>query len=436
MTLRVSKIRISNLLGIEELELEPGRFTAVTGRNGQGKTSTLEAIKSVVRGGHDATLLRNGADKGEVVLVLDDGTEIGKRVTPASSTQVFKGADGKRSTRPAEAIKALTDALSVNPLEWLTVPKKQQVAALLEAMPLTADLARLSQLTGIQIDDALAGQPALDVIEQVRRQIYDERTGTNRAIKEKEATINQLAAAIPESLGAAAGGEDEIRQQIEALDAARDAELARVDAKLAGIESAHEAKAAEIRDQIDALRLQLADLEAKRATVRQSAEKQRSLARQQRAEQVAPLEQQIAIIAANRDAAARAAVTRQTIERMSDEAEQLRADAETAGKILSALDGYKSELLASLPIPGLEVVSGDVLYRGVPLDRVNTAQQMQIAVELAKLRAGSLGLICVDGAERLDPAAFEQFRDAALASGLQLVVTRVDDGPLAVEVVE
>ena len=71
--MHIQHIKISNILGIRELEFKAGQFVEVTGRNGQGKTSLLEAIKAATQGGHDATLLRKGAEKGEVVLVLDSG---------------------------------------------------------------------------------------------------------------------------------------------------------------------------------------------------------------------------------------------------------------------------------------------------------------------------------------------------------------------------
>ena len=65
--MRVAHVRISNILGIEEIEFAPGGFTEVSGGNGAGKTSVLEAIRAALRGGNDATLLRNGADRGEIV---------------------------------------------------------------------------------------------------------------------------------------------------------------------------------------------------------------------------------------------------------------------------------------------------------------------------------------------------------------------------------
>ena len=142
--MKVQKIKISNILGITELEFTPEGFNEISGPNGTGKTSVLEAIKSVVaHSGHDATLLRKGADKGEVVLVLDDGTELAKRVTPKSSPlTVTQG--GSKVAKPTDVIRQLTDLLSVNPVDFLRAPKKDRVRVLLETMPLEADTEKLA----------------------------------------------------------------------------------------------------------------------------------------------------------------------------------------------------------------------------------------------------------------------------------------------------
>lgn len=433
MSLSVSRVKISNILGVEDLELTPGKFTAIVGRNGSGKTSTLEAIKAALRGGHDATLLRNGADQGEVVLVLDDGTQIAKRITAKTSTAAVIGPDGKRVAKPSESIRDLIDALSVNPIEFLSVPRKQQISALLEAMPMRADLARLSEITGMTLDASLADLHALEVIDRVHRDLYDERTGTNRAVKEKTATINQLSAAIPAGAGAVEGGETGITEAMAAIDANRDAEMDRIDKKLAGLESGWDDKLADIEERMQALRDEQSAVMSERATIRQAAEKQRAKAQADHAAARAPLAQKLAIIQANRDAEAKARATRETIAQMEEEAEALREDADKATAALGALDAYKAELLASLPIPGLAVRDGEIYFNDVLFDRLNSAEQVKVAVSVAKLRAGQLGLVCVDGIERLDGPAFENFKKAAIESGLQLVVTRVTDGEFNVE---
>ena len=98
--MKVALIKIEQILGIEHLEIKPGLLTVISGKNETGKTSVLEAIKSVTTGGKDGTLLRQGAEKGSVVLVFDDGTEATRKVTQKTDT-VSVTKDGFRSTTPA-----------------------------------------------------------------------------------------------------------------------------------------------------------------------------------------------------------------------------------------------------------------------------------------------------------------------------------------------
>ena len=45
---RCTQIEVVNIMGIEQLKFVPGNVTIVSGRNGAGKTSVLEAIRSVL----------------------------------------------------------------------------------------------------------------------------------------------------------------------------------------------------------------------------------------------------------------------------------------------------------------------------------------------------------------------------------------------------
>jgi DNA repair exonuclease SbcCD ATPase subunit len=431
--LHISHLKISNILGIDELEFSPDGFNEIRGKNGTGKTSVLEAIKAATGTGHDATLLRKGSDKGEIVLVLDDGAEIKKRVTATNSKTDVTDADGKKVTKPAEVFRTLIDGLSVNPVEFLTAPKKDRVKVLLEAMPIKVDAARLEDLSKIPvvIDDSTHG---LAVIDTIRKQVYDDRTGTNRAVKEKDATINQLRLAMPEVPGGVEGSEDELRAQVEAATTAKDAELNRVRDKLDGIRTENQktidARRAKLQEDIDALKAAaLAEVEALNAAFAETERKagiQREKTIQKHTETVTPLNQALESIRTNRSAHAKREQALETVKQMEQELEDLTADAAAQTKALEDIDAYKLELLQSLPIPGVEVRDGEIFRNGVVFDRLNTAQQVEIAVEIAKLRAGELGICCVDRLECLDPEAFEAFRDQVLASGLQLFVTTVN----------
>lgn len=436
--MKIQHVKISNILGIEHLEFSPEGFTSIAGPNGRGKTSVLEAIKAATGVGHDATLLRQGAEKGEIVLVLDDGTEIQQRVTAGRTTRDVVR-DGKKIARPGDAIKALTDALSVNPVEFLTARKQDRVKVLLESMPIQLDDAKLAQISGVPVPTG--GLHPLHAIEAVRKQVFDDRTGTNRAVKEKDATINQLLVAMPDAPGGVEGDEDTLSQQLQQAQDDRDSELKRIDTKIAGVRQTSaeaiqrlkdegqariDAIRAEVQSAIDAEREKLAGIESKAAR-----QHQRTMDAFMTA--AAPLSEAISVIRLNRDAVAKRKATQETISTMQRELEDLIADAKRQTAALDAIDAYKSELLASLPIPGLEVIDGEVFRDGIPFDRLNTAQRVGIAFEIAKLRAGELKMICLDGMELLDADSLQAMRERAAEDDVQVFITRVQDSEFSVE---
>ena len=429
--MKIAHLKISNILGIAELEFTPAGFTEISGPNGSGKTSVLESVKAAIGSGHDATLVRKGEEKGEIVVVFDNDDQIRKRVTASKSVTEFTQA-GVKVQKPSEAIKALTDMMSINPIDFLKAPKKDRVRVLLETMPLEANTEHLQKISGIPVK-AQPGVHALEVISVVHKTVYDDRTGTNRAVKEKEATINQMQLALPEAPAGVEGTEDEIIAQVAAATQAKDAELTRVQIKLDGIKAESQQKIDQIRAdaqaKIDAIKAEasaaadaekaaLAEIEAKAAQQRE-----RTIAKF--TEQVAPHQQALAIIKANRENVAKREQGLATVKKLEEELADLVKDAERQTKALADIEAYKGQLLNGLPIPGLVVRDGEIYRNDIHFDRLNTAQQVDIAVEIAKLRAGELGVICVDGLELLDPDAFEEFKQRSLDSGLQLFVTRV-----------
>jgi len=436
--LRVAHVSIKNILGLTELEFAPKGFTEIEGGNGTGKTSTIEAIRAVLRGGHDATLLRKGAERGEIVIVLDDGTSIKKTVTP-DDTDVKIMRDERVLKRPAEAIRALHDALSVNPVEFLRAPEKSRVDALLQVMPISPDIMRVQEIAG----DLLGEGAGLDLIEDTKRRVFDERTGVNRTARDKDGAIKQLRATLPENVPDAPDTDASLLEQINAIDAERDSKvegigqefsacLQVIDDTITGLHDRIREIEEEARRKVAEVNEEVADAKRRKAEALSRCDAAKAEVRAKHSESRAVIETKLAGIKAAHEAQARYSLTTENIARMSAEFDRLKEDAEALTAALESLEAYKAELLANLPIPGLEVVGGKLFRNGIPFDRLNSAQQVEIAVAVAKLRAGELGVICVDGLELLDPEHFESFVEEAGKSGLQLIVSRVSEGPLRV----
>jgi len=449
--MRVSKIVINSILGIDHLEIEPGSVTEITGANGSGKTSILESLKAIFGQGHDATLLRQGADKGEVVLLMDDGTEIQKSITAEKSSTTVKHPTYGKISKPATYLKKLADALSLNPVEFLTASKKDRVDTLLQAIPMTVTADKLSfvpvdALRGVDLD-----KHALEVISAIGKQIYDLRTGVNRAEKEKRATVSQMSETLPAD--APEGGNwsetlTTLQDEFKALQQVASGELANLNKVLAAIKEDATAKHNAYRDgikadlerDIEALRKAAEELIEKSETYREAAIEgannaytaNRKAAEDRYRPKESELKERIGQARAMLEQSAKVEKTREFIGQLTADADRLEAESTKLTHALGQLEILKSGLLENLPIKGVEIRDGDLYVDGLPFDRVNESRRVRLAIEIAKLRAGELGLVAVDGLECLDPETYQRFRKEAEASGMQFVVARVSDGPLAI----
>lgn len=422
--MHVTRIKIKNLLGIEELEIKPGRFNEIRGKNGSGKTSVLESIKAAIKGGHDATLLRAGAEKGEVVLILDNGDEIEKSVTSAKSETKIRH-DGKLVRATGSFLDDIRDITSVNPVEFIYAEPKRRLEILLDSLTFDVTSQELTEAAGFQCE--IKGNP-LDCIGTVRKAIYDERTGLNRAEKEKRSTLNQLSESVPPSIAGdpeaelgitndlvvatqrmhsedIAKGEDARAKRFEELDEWRRQEIEKINARVEAEKAKAIAANNEWRKSCDEKFL---------PGIEKAKAQQATLTEQIRTK--ASFEQQARII-----------------EQMDAEVQKLKEEAESKSEAIARLDALRNRLLENMPFKGLVVQDGEIYIEGIAFDRINSSDQVRFVLQLAALRAGDLKLVCVDGLEMIDPDRYLRFVEAAKKMDLQFFVTRVTGEEFTVE---
>lgn len=446
---RCTQIEVSNIMGIEQLKFTPGNITIVSGRNGAGKTSVLEAIRSVLKGGHDGSLLRSGAEKGSVRVLLEDGTEMLKTITKESSNlRVIHPVAGRVSKGQA-LVDSLVDSLGVDPMALLNCPASKRAEYLVDIMALDVPEAALREAAGrpVAVGKLPAGASGLDRLEAVWKALYEERTGVNRTAKDKRATAAQLRETLPP---VAAGAPD--AAGLRAQKAAQEAALAKAEkAATAKRDEALEAIRGNAQGEIDTVRADAAERireiererEAAIGRIKERASVQAAEARGVAANEIRAAESairpelerltaEIATAEAAEREHARAEKTREILAAAERDAEKAEADSRALTEALERIDALKASLLEKLPIKGLEIREGAVFVDGLPFERVNSARQIEVAFQVAKLRAGKVGLIVADGLERFDEETYRTFEAAAASAGLQFVVGRVGQGELAV----
>ena len=82
---------------------------------------------------------------------------------------------------------------------------------------------------------------------------------------------------------------------------------------------------------------------------------------------------------------------------------------------------------ATIPVDGLTVENGIPLIHGLPISNLSDGELLELCVDITVSKPGQLGIILVDGAERLDQGSRERLYAKCKAKGLQLIATRVTD---------
>src|SRR5437870_9282938 len=114
--MKITKIQINNIRGIESLTIEPGTFTVISGKNAEGKSSIIAALQALVSGGHDPGLIRLGTEEGSVIATLNNGVTVSLSVKSNKSERIIKDSEGRRISAPQSIINEMVDLVSYNPV--------------------------------------------------------------------------------------------------------------------------------------------------------------------------------------------------------------------------------------------------------------------------------------------------------------------------------
>ena len=471
--LKVLSVDIKDVLGCRELTIEAGSVTVLSGRNGSGKTTGIEALKFVLDGGNLARLARVGDDdeeiNPEIVLVLED--EGGKKIRiekTAKKTrvreQIGETAGLKDVPQPQRWLSGISDRKLSNPIDFLNAGDTDRLLLLLGALPVELDKAKLWADMGLVPFDFPAvpeGLHPLQEIALIREGVFATRTGVNRDAKGKADSAEQLRREIPMEIPG--GLEDEIGE----LESSISSDEERISLAIERAKSACKEQASAMRTAADTdsniardmveneLETKRAELEAEFAESKASIERdineknefvQNEIEKSQNAcdEKVSLCYDEQAGITTRREQLvrlreqAKIAVKSHALREQADtfeaDSDELKDRADLLTGAIVALDKYRREMAEDIPIAGLEIEGREIFVNKIPWAQLNTAQRIKIAVKVSCIRAKDqrLPLVFVDGAEALDSENFDAFCKAMEDEGVQAFAGRVGDGDLAV----
>lgn len=433
MGLKLASVSIKNVLGIEELELTPdGNIIEVSGKNGTGKTSTCEAIKDALGVSDYSSLLRDGAEKGEVVLDLGE-MQIKKAHKPNGETLTVKGkvaGTDKMSTisSPAGVLKSLVNPNSVDPVRLLSAKPKELLDVVLGALPMTVDVKKFTDIVGRHSIDV--EQHALVAIAQATKLLMEERKLLNRDAKTAKTTKEQLAATLPDNIPMTEELEQEIQDNIESSERirtkARTAARTAKQSFQAELDELSE-ESLKLQKQIDELSEKLQEVQIKITINKKSAESASEAAREETLAKAQDyldrnigLSKELSSVNVYKN-------TQSQVKQWETTEAKATLESDALTKSLKALQEYKEDLCDDLPIEGLAIVDGKLSMNGIPFETLNTAERVKLVVELAKLTAGNIGVVVIDNSENLDADTYKLFIEEARKTDLTFVVARVEN---------
>ena len=98
----------------------------------------------------------------------------------------------------------------------------------------------------------------------------------------------------------------------------------------------------------------------------------------------------------------------------------------------------REKLLAasSMPIAGLTVVDGELVYKDMKWDGMSASEQLMVATSIVKELNPECGFVLVDKLEQMDVDTMNKFGEWAKEKGLQIIATRVSVGDECCVVIE
>jgi len=389
----ISRIEIQNLFGIKQIDFRPGTITIVSGANGTGKSSILNAFLLIFERLHNPSAIRKGANEGGIRVTLDGGAQIHKRITATKSFYEITDENGLEVNAYREYLDDLASSWSLDPSKLLsidtsTVPGRRALAdELAKIMPIKFEdgelLAELNPQFSLEESarEKLAGLSPirnLDDLEKVKKRIEDSRRQVGRDKDEAEKTVKTLKKSLPpaEDLDVNWQGVlDKLLQKRDLLRAQEEDEILRVRTKFAGIQE-----------------LQSEEIGRSETKVREQT---------------------------------RIAGMSATIAQLDEQWGKKQTEYDMWSVVLQAVERLKKRKLDDLPIAGMEFSADNVLVNGVEWQNLNSSQKGFIAAQLCTMREGRIHFLVYDDIEHQDAALRNAFLKGLTDAGWQVLAAKV-----------
>lgn len=481
--MKIALFKFKNCLGIDELEVHPGKVTLIQGTNGTGKSSVLETFTRVFTNkGLRPKFVRDNAEKAETYILIDDGTEIKKTFDKDGKPSYISVVKGGMKPQSVETyLKAFFSEGQLNPAKWMELPDKEQNEAILKSIPMKVTREKVIDWVG-EVPSAFGKevdltQHALKVCKDIEDHYYAKRTGVNKEKDVFEADVNSATKKIPEGYDVEAWRNVSLPEKREVISNANRTNNERTvnEGIVKNVESTVETyrekckaeifeaqrkselnkkiygdKIAELKRQIAVLEesIKNADDACKESTDNITAKYVKLADETKAGAKTAQeyLDGNPAIDIAPLESDYNTAEEMKSYVRTYDELQEKKAKLEAKKKEsedltakVNFMRGLPQVLLskAELPIEGLSIDSGgNVLINDLPIKNLSEGEKFELVMNIVKATASEHKLIFVDGFEKLSLSRRKLFMEHALEDDYRYIMTQTTEGDLRMLAIE
>lgn len=406
--MNIISLDITDLKRISAIHIDPvtGKPVILTGDNGNGKSSVLDAIILALSNTGLDDPIRHGRPSGSVKLSLGvDKAEylLERKVTKSGDKLTLTDAAGTPVQKPQTFLNGLLGNYAFDPLEFVRLKPKDQV----EALKIAA---------GLDFTE----------IDAQRKTLYDERTAVTRDGKEAAAQL----AAIPAPAEGVASQEVSAVQLVATLRALEDAAAHTVTAQR-NIDEArrrHGEAAAEVA-RLTAALANAKSVETANADMMKERENQLATAvsAAPTGDQLTAAREAIAQVDTT-NKAARNAIAHKSLD---EKAKALRVKFANLNRAIEVIDEEKSASIknANLPLDGLELTDEGVMVSGTFFSQLSTAEQIRVSTLVAMSQNPTLKIVIIREGALMNSANLAMIAEMANERGFQCWIERFQEMP-------
>ncbi|HFI0078431.1 TPA: AAA family ATPase [Streptococcus suis] len=399
MTVTINRLEIENVKRIKAVKIEPSAtgLTIVGGNNNQGKTSVLDAIAWALGGNKykPSQAQREGSQVPPTLkIVMSNGLIVERKGKNAS----LKVIDPNGQKGGQQLLDSFVEELAINLPKFMDSTPKEKAETLLQIIGVGNQLAEL---------------------ELKEKELYNNRhaIGVIADQKEKFAKEQEFYPEAPKELVSIA----ELIQQQQAI-LAKNGENARKRQNVATIKMQYE----NAESAVDRLKQELAKAIDERDKFKKDLAIAQKDAMELHDESTAEIEANIQQI----DDINRKVRANLDKEKAEEDAKEIRQKYNALSVEIEDVRKQKRDLLtnADLPLEGLSVDDGELLYLGQRWDNMSGSQQLQVATAIVRKLKPECGFVLIDKLEQMDQVTLQEFGEWLKREGLQAIATRVSTG--------